>query len=90
MANEAKKGTSNPYCPRFGTIAVEMGFITVEQLKEAISEQVEDYFVNKPHRLIGKICFDKGWMTNEQVETVLDKHYKNKKRGEGNSIHDDL
>ncbi len=56
---------------RFGKIAVDMGFITVEQLKEAMVEQVEDNLANKHHRPIGKILLESGWITEEQIDIVL-------------------
>ena len=67
---------SKQYCPRFGQIAVEMGFITLEQLKEALAEQIEDDISQRPHRLIGEILFEKGWMTFQQTEMVLNKLFK--------------
>lgn len=60
------------YCRRFGQVAVERGFITPEQLKEALAEQVDDDLNKKRHRLLGEILFDKNWMTANQVEAVLD------------------
>ncbi len=56
---------------RFGKIAVDMGFITAEQLKEAMTEQVEDDLADKPHRPIGKILLENGWITKEQIDIVL-------------------
>jgi hypothetical protein len=56
---------------RFGIIAVDMGFITAEQLKEAITEQVEDDLAHKHHRPIGKILLENGWITKEQIDIVL-------------------
>jgi hypothetical protein len=70
------KKAANLHCPRFGEIAVEMGFITAEQLKEALSEQVDNYFSHKPYRLIGAIFLKKGWMTMAQIEIVLHKYLK--------------
>ncbi len=60
------------YCRRFGQIAVERGIITPRQLKEALAEQVDIDLAGKPHRVLGDILFDKGWMTARQVESVLD------------------
>lgn len=65
------KKTANIHCPRFGEIAVEMGYITPEQLKEALSEQVDNHFTYKPYKLIGEIFIHKGWMTMKQIEIVL-------------------
>ncbi len=56
---------------RFGKIAVDMGFITAEQLKKAITEQVEDDLADKPHRYMGEILLENGWITKEQMDIVL-------------------
>ncbi len=56
---------------RFGKITVDMGFITVKQLKEAVAEQVEDDLADKPHRFVGNILLDNGWITKEQLDIVL-------------------
>ncbi len=56
---------------RFGKIAVDMGFITGKQIKEALVEQVEDELADKPHRPIGKILLENGWITKEQTDIVL-------------------
>ena len=57
-------------------IAVDKGFVTADQLKEALAEQADDNLSNKPHRLIGRIFFDKGWMTDERIDTVLSELFK--------------
>lgn len=64
------------YCTRFGKIAVESGFITPEQLQQALSEQVDDNLANRPHRVVGAICFDRGWMTPQQIDEVLNKVFR--------------
>lgn len=60
------------YCRRFGQVAVERGYITPEQLKEALAEQVDDDLAEKRHRLLGEILFEKNWITANQVLAVLD------------------
>ena len=45
---------------RFGIIAREMGFITAEQLVEALKIQVMEEAENKKHRQIGTILLEKG------------------------------
>lgn len=77
MENDVNKELSEKYCPRFAQIAVEKGFVTSEQAKKALSEQMDDNLLNKPHRLIGKIFMDKGWLTPLQVEMVLNDLFKN-------------
>ncbi len=52
-------------------IAVDMEFVTAEQLKEAIIEQVEEDLADKPHRYTGEILLDNGWITKEQLDIVL-------------------
>ena len=71
MENDSIVNHSNGFSPKFGKIAVDMEFITAEQLTEALAEQAEDSLNNRPHRFIGKILSEKGWMTNEQVNIVL-------------------
>ncbi len=71
------KQLSKKYCPQFGQIAVDLGFVTEKQLKEAIAEQVEDSFSNKPHRLIGSILFKHGWITNNQIDIVVYELFEN-------------
>jgi hypothetical protein len=58
-------------CRRFGTIAVKNKFISKIQLKEAMIEQLEEDLSGREHRLIGAILFEKGWMTWDQVDSVL-------------------
>jgi hypothetical protein len=56
---------------RFGVIAVEKGFITKEQLFEALRIQVEEDLLGTSHRLIGHILIALGYLTHEQAEEVL-------------------
>jgi len=68
--------------PRFVKIAVDMGFVTAEQLNEALAEQVHEDLSNKPPRSVGKILLENGWITDEQINIVLrelfqKKEYKN-------------
>lgn len=59
------------YPSRFGIAAVKLGFITPDQLREAMLEQLGTELENKVHRLIGEILHARGWMTLEQVEETL-------------------
>lgn len=60
------------YPSRFGMAAVGLGFITPEQLREAMVEQLDFNFETKVHRLIGEILHEKGWMTLEQIKETLE------------------
>lgn len=71
MTNDIEKELSEKYCPRFAKIAVDKGFITAEQAKEALAEQMDDDLSNKPHRLIGRVLLEKKWLTSLQIEMVL-------------------
>ncbi len=66
------KNLSSQNSPRFGEIAVDMGFITDKQLREALNEQIEDKLDDHPHRFIGYILFENGCITKKQFGTVLD------------------
>ena len=56
---------------RFGTIAIEKGFITKEQLMDAIGIQVGDELEQRAHRRIGTILFDLGYISHHQIDEVL-------------------
>lgn len=56
---------------RFGTIAIEKGFITQEQLFEVLKIQVSDELEGNERRLVGQILYDKGHITTDQIDEVL-------------------
>ena len=58
---------------RFGQIAVDKGFVTEDQLKEVLSEQIanDPHIRLRPRRLIGDIFLEKGLMKYEQIQAVL-------------------
>ena len=76
MKDDFMKKLSKRYSPPFGKIAVDMGFITAEQLTEALAEQAEDSLSNRPHRFIGYILSEHGWIDNEQLGIVLNILFK--------------
>ena len=56
---------------RFGVAAAQKGFVTKDQILEALDIQLtEDFSIGK-HRLIGTILFEKGHLTIAQVNDVL-------------------
>jgi hypothetical protein len=77
VENKGTQRLTKEYCFRFGQIAVEKGFITIEQLKKALSEQVDDDVANKRHKLIGTILFEKDWITSQQIDIVLNELSRN-------------
>ncbi len=56
---------------RFGVIAAEKGFITLEQIVVAMRIQIADELNKGKHRLIGEILRDRGYMTAKQINEVL-------------------
>lgn len=58
---------------RFCQVAVDMGFITDKQVRDSLDEQMSNDPFNRlrPHRLIGEILLNNGWLTNKQIEMVL-------------------
>ena len=56
---------------RFGVVAVKSGFITPEQLCEALTTQVLEELKGTKRRLIGKVLYEKGYITMPQIAEVL-------------------
>ena len=70
--------SSIEYAFRFGEIAIKKGFITTQQLEEALDEQIANDLSNNHHKLIGEILFEQGRMTSAQIALVLEELIKNK------------
>jgi len=81
MENLTQKHFS-AYCTRFGTIAVELGYLDREKLMQAIDEQITDNLNGQPHRILGAICFYHGWMTPSEIDTVLNTMFSNQTKHE--------
>ena len=56
---------------RFGMVAIKKGFITSEQLNEALKVQVEEELESGKRRLTGQILQEKEYITNRQIDEVL-------------------
>ncbi len=56
---------------RYGMTAIENGFITKGQLKEALDIQIEENIEGKRHRLIGNILLDLDYISPEQSNKIL-------------------
>jgi len=72
--SDSERELSRRYAYRFGQSAVSMGFVTVDQVKEALAEQISsNHFSHlRPRRLIGEILYENGWITLKQIEVVLE------------------
>src|SRR5437016_6075306 len=57
----------------FGDVAIELGFCTPQHVYEALNTQWEEDNRGDRHRLIGEILFEGGYVTREQVESIVSK-----------------
>jgi hypothetical protein len=60
------------YHKRFGTIAVDKGYINDDQLIKALEIQAKKNVMEGKHRLLGQILLDEGLLTTAQVDEILD------------------
>ena len=74
MENFNDRDHSVRYARKFGQIAVKKGFINMDQVIEALTEQLSLHSFRRPrpHKLIGEILFENGWITLNQIEVVLE------------------
>jgi len=56
---------------RFGAVAIDKGFITLENLIEAMKIQILENLQGIDHRLIGQILWEEGYIKTEQINEVL-------------------
>lgn len=83
MSRDNRRESEIASRPRFGLIAVQMGFISGTQLKEALNDQIDDNLAGKTHRFLGDILLSKKWITLEQVDIILDEIFKEEMRMKG-------
>ncbi|UCD32207.1 MAG: hypothetical protein JSW04_05695 [Desulfobacterales bacterium] len=57
---------------RFGVTAVKNGFISREQLFEALKIQLAEDLKGLKHRLIGEILLVKEYITEVQIDKVIE------------------
>jgi hypothetical protein len=75
MSENMKTNPALKLAHKFGQVAVEMGFVTPEQVTQVLSEQVsmDSSSRLRPPKLIGEIFSEKGWMTQKQIQMVMDR-----------------
>ena len=56
---------------RFGTVAMEKGFVEPEHMFEAMKIQILENLEGTEHRLIGQILWEKGYITTKQIDEVV-------------------
>jgi len=64
--------THYPSDIRFGSIALNKGFISSAQLGQAVSIQMREDLEKGVHRLLGEILLHMGFMNAMQVREVLE------------------
>lgn len=64
------------YCPRFGQLAIELGFVTPTQVRQGLLEQYDDQRAGRQHRVLGAIFFAHNWMTPGQIDRVLNELFR--------------
>lgn len=74
------------YCPRFGQLAIELGFVTPTQVRQALLEQWDDQRAGRPHRVLGAIFFAHNWMTPGQIDRVLNELFRRRLAQESQSV----
>jgi hypothetical protein len=57
---------------------VEKGFITLDQLFDAMKNQLTEEIEKREHRLLGTILFDMGVLSPPQIDEELDSMGKRK------------
>jgi hypothetical protein len=60
------------YHKRFGTIAVDRGYISENQLIKALELQAKENIKEGKHRLLGQIFIDEKLLTEAQVDEILE------------------
>jgi hypothetical protein len=80
MVNDIENPLITEYSARFGMKALDMGFVTIDQVLEALSAQAMENYTNKRHKLLGTIFVEKGWMTTEQVGKVLESNAEDREK----------
>jgi len=75
MNEDVKANLALKLSHKFGQIAIEMGFVTAEQVTQVRSEQVSMDSASRlrPPKLMGEIFSQKGWMTHKQIQMVMEK-----------------
>ena len=56
---------------RFGWVAVQKGFVTPQQVVDALVSQVKENFHTGEHTRIGEIFLRQGLMSRSQIDEVL-------------------
>ncbi len=67
---------------RFGWVAFQKGFITLEQLVDALRVQAKENITARKHTLIGEILFEMGLLNRSQIDEILQSQKEIREEGE--------
>jgi len=59
--------------PRFGDLAVSVGYLTPEQLEHALTIQQQEDQDGQPRRPLGLICMQQGYLTYTRLMELLER-----------------
>ncbi len=59
----------------FGEVALKREFVSASQLAEALIEQAAEREAGGEVKLLGQMLLEKGYITAEQIQNVLDELY---------------
>ncbi|MEM7233430.1 MAG: hypothetical protein AAF517_14725 [Planctomycetota bacterium] len=59
----------------FGEVALELEFVTTEQLYEALTAQARNKIDGKMDKQLGQVLLELGYMNENQIRQVLDVLY---------------
>jgi len=62
---------SDPKDVRFATLAMEKGFINLDQFTEAMRVQIMEDIAGVKHRRIGEILIDMEYISTSEISEVL-------------------
>ena len=68
---------------RFGLMAVQKGFITSQQVVDALRVQIEENIAVGKHRRIGEILLGQGLIDRPQIDEILSGLEKIRQEGAG-------
>lgn len=72
MEKKNRKVNPNLEFYRFGGIAVSRNYATLDQVQDALAEQVTDNVMGRAHRPLGDILVAHNRITKEQMESILE------------------
>jgi hypothetical protein len=68
--------------PLFGNVALKLEYLSGDQLSHALDVQNQEDRSARPHRLVGMICQDLGYLSLDQARTVWGCQLTEPTRGE--------